>query len=460
MRRKFFKQIAALCLVTILLLTGFGCKGMNTEEKQATQSVTLEYWTVFDNVDALNSLVAEYQKTRPYISVNIRQLRSDEVYTRLVEQLAEDNGPDIISVPNRSLLAYQSKLAPMPAAVKDTTVLVTKSTLGTNTAVNTVDVPTVTLNQLDKEYVQTVKKDAIVEGKIYGLPLSLDTMAIYYNKDLLDRSGVPEPPKNWDDFQAAVKKITKYDKTTGDIVQSGAAFGAGSNIPGADDIIFSLLKQSGAEMVDTAGQAVFNRGANEGSKVFSALNFYTDYANSSRDTYSWNKNMGNALDRFVSGSVGFFFGYSYHLEQIKARAPQLNLGIMPMLQINSDSPINVANYWLQTVVNKSKHQNEAWNFINYLTHSSATKTYLEKTGRPTALRAYISAQNSQTDLAPFSSQVLVSENWYRGKNYEAARKAVNDMLDKWIDIAPDAEGVEKIRQNILNDAVAKINQTL
>ena len=67
----------------------------------------------------------------------------------------------------------------------------------------------------------------ILDGQIYGLPLSLDTMAIYYNKDLLDRSSVPEPPKTWEEFAVAVKKITKYDKQTNKITQSGAALGAG-----------------------------------------------------------------------------------------------------------------------------------------------------------------------------------------------------------------------------------------
>lgn len=70
--------------------------------------------------------------------------------------------------------------------------------------------------------------------------------------------------------------------------------------------------------------------------------------------------MDNALDKFVNGSVAFFFGYSYQTCQIiKARAPQLNFSILPMLQLNPEQPVNVANYWVQSVVDKSKHKNES-----------------------------------------------------------------------------------------------------
>jgi ABC-type glycerol-3-phosphate transport system substrate-binding protein len=458
MKSKYTISILTILLATTMV-AGFGCKGLSVTEKQAVKPVTLEYWTVYDDVDELQKLVAQYRATRSYLTINIRQIRPEEVYSRLTEALAEDKGPDIISLQNRWLPAFESKLSPMPASVKDATMITVSKKLGTETVVTINDVALPNILQLDKEYVKTVKKDVVRNGKIYGLPLSLDLMALYYNKDLLDKAGIAEAPKDWKEFQSAVKKLTKYDKD-GKIIQSGTALGVGSNVPGFDDLFFILLKQSGLEMVDGNGYAIFNTGSDL-TQTASVINFLSDYANSARDTYSWNEKMSNALDQFGNGSLAFFFGYSYHLPTIKARAPQLNIEVIPMLQLsaNTDKQINAANYWVQSVVKKSSHQSEAWAFINYLARSSANKTYLDNTGRPSALRAYITEQSKKTELAPFAAQALVAENWYYGKDYSSAQKALADLFTNWL-TTPVGIDQAKWHIQILNNTVAKINQTL
>ncbi len=452
-------------IFSFLLTAGFGCKGLTSEQQAATKSVTLEYWTVFDDVDALQALLDQYRAERPFITVNLRQLRESELYPRLVEALAEDKGPDIISVHSRYLRAWQSKLAPMPAAVRDTTMRVVKGQLSSQTIVSSQGKTLLTPERLDREYVQTVKKDVTLDGKIYGLPLSLDTMALYYNKDLLDRAGVPEPPKNWDEFSAAVKKIVKYNKETGKIIQAGAALGAADNVPFADDLLYILFQQSEVEFVSKSGAAIFNippqnRDYGVDTPAMSIMNFYTDFANPTRDTYTWNARMDNALDRFTSGALAFFFGYSHYYPLIKARAPQLNLVVTPLPQLNEEQPVNSANYWVQAVVGKSKYQEEAWGLIDFLAHSKATKDYLDRTGRPSALRAYINEQSQKAELAPFVGQLLTAENWYRGRNYEAARRAIAEMTRDWLNPPAEEEKVMEYKQNLLNTAASRVNQTM
>jgi multiple sugar transport system substrate-binding protein len=460
------KTWSLVSLLGVLVFTGFGCKSSTgVANTPAARRVNLEYWTVFDDVDALQTQIAAFRAERAYINVNIRQFRAEDIYDRLVEALAEDRGPDIISVNNRSMGQYVSKLSPMPASAKDTTVVVQKGNFSDTTVVKMTDRFGLTPAQLEKEYVGAVANDAVMNGKIYGLPLSLDTMAIYYNKDLLDQAGVAEAPKTWEDFQAAVRKVTKYNRSTGAITQSGAALGTGANIPWSDDILYVLFRQSSLRFTDSSGRAVFNVRPSGGSQsdetpAMNIMNFYTDFANPTRDTYTWNDSMENALDAFVKGKVAFFFGYSFHTPLIKARAPQLNYDVMPLLQLNPDFPVNVANYSLQSVTAKSKNQNEAWNLVLYLTHSSATKNYLDKSGRPTALRTYIAAQRENPILAPFASQLLVATNWYRGRNYEAAAQAVRELMREWLIAPANPDRLFEARQGSLNRAAEKINQTL
>ena len=190
------------------------------------------------------------------------------------------------------------------------------------------------------------------------------------------------------------------------------------------------------------------------------MNFFTDFSNPARDTYSWNSLQDNSLDKFANGSLAFFFGYSYHYDQIRARGPQINFKVLPMLQLNPDKQINSANYYLQSVLKKSKNKDIAWGILRYLT-TVANKEYLDKSNRPTARRAFIKTQLESERLAPFASQVLVADNWYRGKNYESAKKALSDLTVGWLEVDNSASRDElKIKQGLLNNTASKINQTL
>lgn len=443
-------------------MTGIGCKGLTTTEQTITKTRSLEWWIVYDDYDALQSIVAPYLAERPYLTVDIKQIRPDELYTRLVEALAEDKGPDIVSIRNHDIVALKTKLDPMPVNFRDATVRVVRGTINTETVVTPLEKRGLTSNQVTQEYVRAVKNDVVVDGKVYGLPISMDTMGIFYNKDLLDRAQIAEPPRSWEELQKMMEKLTKFNKDGG-IVQSGASLGTGNNIPSFDDILFILFKQSGLNLIGSDGRPVFHLFSNSdrgGSASMQVINYYTDFANKDSKTYAWNEDMGNALDRFTNGSLAFYFGYSYDIPTIRARSPQLNFGAIPMLQLNAGNPVNAANYWVQTVTAKSKNKEAAWSLIDYVAHSAANKDYLDKSNRPAALRTYVSPQLENVDLAPFASQVLVADSWYRGNGYESARRALADMVHEWLQPIPEDQDINDWRQKILNRAASKVDQSL
>jgi len=463
MRKNLFKLLLITLLVSSTVVLGFGCKGLSGEEKEATARASLEYWTVFDDVGVINSLLSPYLAQRQNLKIVVRQFSQDEIYERLIEALAEDKGPDIISVNNRDMGKYLSKLTAMPASVKDATVVKIEKNFSNEIVVNTNVITMPNVRDIQRNYVQVVEGDVVRGDKIYGLPLSLDTMALFYNKDLLDRGSIAEPPKTWDEFQEAVKILTKIDSKTGEIIQSGTALGLSDNISGADDLFYILFKQSGLDFVTDNGRAVFNyvpRNTNVSPPSMNVIDFFTDFANPDRDTYTWNADQDNALDKFARGSLAFFFGYSYHLPQIKARGPQLNFEVLPMLQLNVEKPINVANYWVQTVLKKSKNQEEAWSVINYLANTETNNKYLQATRRPTARRANIINQKDDELLGPFVSQVLVADNWYHGKNYNVAKRAIGDLFSNWINISSDERKPLEAKKNIMDRAASIFNQSL
>lgn len=424
-------HILSLSILALLGL-GFGCKGLSTEQQAAVKPVKLNYWTVYNDVGELKRMAAEFQKIRPYVSVNIRQVRADEFDKLFVNALADDVPPDIISISNREVRKYENRLSPMPSSVTVSNVSVQgkyfKETVVTQTKIA---LPTVL--DVKNNYVSAVYDDAVIGDKVYGLPLAFDTMALYYNKDLLDQSGIPEPPKTWEEFMAAVKAGRRFDKDK-NIIQAGAALGTGNNIARASDILSLLMLQSGVTM-SRGSYITFASGidkAKENHPTLSALRFYTDFAREDKDVYTWNEKMGDALTEFARGKVIFYFGYAYDYPRIRAMAPQLNLEVIPMPQLNKDKPVNIANYSLEAVVAKSKHINEAWDFLNFITMASNVEKYTAAAKRPTPLRSQITKQKEDPILAPFMAQILQAENWYRGRDIATAEKAMQDMIHSYL----------------------------
>jgi ABC-type glycerol-3-phosphate transport system substrate-binding protein len=237
--------------------------------------------------------------------------------------------------------------------------------------------------------------------------------------------------------------------------------GTGNNIDNGADILSLLMMQNGVT-ISSGGQMVLAGGTVQESgesPVLQSLRFYTDFARPTKDVYSWNAEMPNAFDSFISGRSVFYFGYAFDAPRIRSMAPQLNMDIIPIPQLNSQSPSNVANYWLESVVKKSTHQNEAWDFIRFITSAQNVKTYTDITNQPSPLRAQIATQKELPAMAPFVNNALTAINWYEGRNYEAAKKAFSDLMVGYL--APYGEREEPGRRDIglVRRAVAIIQQT-
>jgi multiple sugar transport system substrate-binding protein len=339
---------------------------------------------------------------------------------------------------------------------------VTQGTVKKETVAELRTTSSLSLKELKDNFVDVVSHDVLLEdGKIYGLPLSVDTLAMYYNKDLFNNAGISQTPRYWNkEFLQAVKNLTKQDPKKG-LVQSGAALGGSSNINRFSDILSVLMMQNGAVLLDDNHQVVFNlvptalkdSGYNPGLE---ALRFYTDFSNPAKESYSWNNELPTSLDMFISGNLAIMFSYSYDLETIKAQAPKLNFSVAKLPQIEGNPPtnINFANYWIEAVSKKSPYQNEAWDFIQFMVKEEQVKNYLEKTKRPTALRSLVAEQKTDDEIGVFADQVLTAKSWYQGKNVTAAEEAIKEMINTVV-----RNTGEKL-QDIINTAAARVQQTI
>ncbi|MFH1838299.1 MAG: extracellular solute-binding protein [Candidatus Kuenenbacteria bacterium] len=452
-----FKIIILGLIGIFLTTTGFGCKFLSKETREAMKPVELIFWSVLDNEtdpqDDFVNIINNYKAIHPNINITYKKLRYEEYEEELLNAWAEDRGPDIFSIYNTWVGKYKNKILPMPKEL----IIPQKIISGTFKKEEKIIMQpktTPSLKVLKDKFVDVVYKDAIKEEQVYGLPLSIDSLILYYNKDILNNARIPLPPATWSEFIEMIPKVTIVDKE-GNIIQAGAALGTSKNIANATDILSLLMMQNGTQMIDESNRATFNISSQSQTDVIpgeQALIFYTDFANSTKETYTWNDKMPEAFDSFIQGKLAFYFGYSNNLYLIQNQAPKLNFSMAPMLQIKGNPEINYANYWLETVSKKTKYSNEAWDFVLFATQEEQAKLYLEKTKKPTALRSLIKNQMEDYDLSISAKQILTAQSWYRGNAGDFMKKIFNELIDDTL-----KGGVEI--KNLLNLTAEKINQT-
>ncbi len=428
------KKITAVILLMIFVLgSGFGCKISSQAVQDQMKPITLTYWRVYDGPDDFAQIIDNYHQLHPYITINYRKLRYSEYETELLNAFAEDRGPDILSINNTWIKKYESKLAPLPEQIS-MVYPVTKGTIQKTVVPEIRTSKSLTLKELKDNFADVVSSDVVINNQIYGLPLSVDTLAMYYNRDLFNNAGLTDVPQYWNrDFQQTVKKLTKQD-LKGNLIQSGVALGGSKNIERFSDILSVLMIQNGAVMLDNNQVLFHSVPANSKDPNYNpglaALRFYMDFANPAKEVYSWNNNLTGSLESFTSGQLAIMFGYAYHLPLIKAQSPKLNFGIAKLPQIEGAfNGTNFANYWVEAVSKKSTHINESWDFIQFMTSADQAKNYLQKTQKPAALRSLIKTQREDQTIGVFADQVLTSKSWYKGYNVQAAEAAMGEMVD-------------------------------
>jgi multiple sugar transport system substrate-binding protein len=385
MTRKQLLVIAGgvVAIVIVLLIFGF-------IKAPKASPATLKIWGLDDEGD-FQELLANYKKENKHITIIYEKKSLADYETELINAFAADRGPDIWLIHNTWLPKHKDKIKELPNEL-------------------------LSFSDFRNNFVEVVEKDLTDENKIYALPLYVDTLALFYNKDILNSAGIPLPPDTWEELIADLDNLVQRNQWGG-IEQAGAALGTAENIDHSTDILALLMLQNGTKMINEDKEsATFDESIYAEGKTYQpgqdALRFYTDFSNPSKRTYTWNRQMSYSLDAFIEGKVVMMFNYSNQIPAIKDRAPYLNFGISPMLQIKARNfDIDYANYWAFTVSKKTRVIQEAWKFILYLSQKENAKKYLETVNRPTARRDLVNWQKDDLELGVFAKQSLSAQTW-------------------------------------------------
>jgi multiple sugar transport system substrate-binding protein len=208
------------------------------------------------------------------------------------------------------------------------------------------------LNKAD--FYDEALKELSYQNKLYGLPLTVDARALFYNKKILADAGVANPPTNWNELEQAAIKTTKWNGSKLEV--SGFSLG--------DNGLFNMyLQQAGGTMLTDDGKTNFN---NEKGKAVLA---YWDRMLNTDKVYKvgFEQGLGEGTDAFATGKLAMTLSGPWMLSTYKKYGKDLDFGVVPPpAGPNGDKGSVMGGFGL-VIPEGSKHQQEAWEFVKWWT---------------------------------------------------------------------------------------------
>ncbi|MCL5008857.1 MAG: extracellular solute-binding protein [Patescibacteria group bacterium] len=398
-----FYKIAAVVMSVAFLAAGCGSKSTGN-----TGPITIKIWKTFEDSDNLQALFDEYQQKHPNVQIVYTKKNVDTYEADLVDALASGSGPDIFSIHNDWLPRYLDKISPAPDA-------------------------TFLYKDYKNTFVDTVVQDFTKDNKIYGTAMAVDSLGLYYNKDIMGSAGIAVPPKTWDELAAHVQRLKKSDGK-GYFARSGVAMGTNSNVNRAVDILYLLMLQKRTVPFNADGtEPMFNQDISaNGNRVYpgqAALDFYTSFANPVSMNYNWNARSDYSIDAFANGRAAYLYSYSYTRQSLLQKNPNLNFDVAPVPQPDLDQPaVNFSNYWGEVVSKQGKNQAVAWDLLKFLSSKNSLDKYYAKNKQPSSRKDMIELQINDPEIGVFANANLTAKSFYKPSQVK-----IDDIFAKAID---------------------------
>jgi len=309
--------------------------GAKDDSKDGVVTITFAGWEVSPlETAAVRNGIAAFEKANPGIKVQYTAYpnqNTGEYIARLLSSIASNSPPDVFYV-----------------ATQDYRTLAGRNTLLDLTNRFGSAFP------LD-DFIASSRTIMDINGKIYGISSCSVSPVIYYNKDIFDKYGEPypssDPGKIWtiDEFRAVAKRLTR-DGIYGcyGLEQNGL-------------LMFAQVLSGGTAPISPDGsKSTYN--TPETRRVLETIKAIrvTDKSMPSASTL---ENVGmNAAQMLATGKVAMLYDGSWAMQELSTL--KFPVGIAPIPSYGN--PITTGQAHLHAISRTSKHPEEAWKFLQFL----------------------------------------------------------------------------------------------
>ncbi len=297
------KKIVLMIMILTVSFTLASCRGGSTPPEVDDEGlISLKYWNSLTGADGdvMRQLIAQFNQAHEG-DIQVVETFTNEIdyYTNINLLIPQGRGPDVMIMHSYLVQSYANTelLAPIDSYL---------------------EVSGVNINTED--YIQNVMQSLYYEDALYGIPLDIHTIGMYYNKDLLDKYEL-EVPTNRSEMIAAANVVQE-----GEALEGNTVWGLPISIVWPSEWLFtaSLYQHNGLEIDDSFNPA-FNSDAGE-----NALKALADIIHVEQIS-PMNLSVDQDLFMFQSGRALFHMQGSWMLNAMKESG--INFGVLPISQM-------------------------------------------------------------------------------------------------------------------------------
>lgn len=322
-------------------------------------------------------------------SLSYVEKRADTIETEFTEALAEGTGPDLVILTTDKFWKNKPKLVAIPYA---------------------------SLSERSFKTIFVEEGELFLDPTgVYALPISVDPLVLYYNRDLLSAAGQAQPMKFWDEIYAASFNLSKSD-AAGNLITSVMALGEARNIPNYKDILSLLMLQAGTPITAFVNGGLASQISNNFSLPISpaesSLDFYTQFSNPTKTYYSWNRSLIDARTHFTSGDSAYYIGLASEFRILKNKNPNLNFGValVPQSRV-SGKTVTFGHLRGIAISRGSKSPGTALNVATKLISKESALKLSELLYLPPPQRDLLIEKPNDATLSIFYDAALQSKGW-------------------------------------------------
>lgn len=392
-RKSLMKRLLACGLavaMTAAVLTG--CGGTSKEEKKSKDGKKeLVMWTFmtkenaygkafYDAVDSFSAGSNEY-------TVRIEQIPFSQLVSKITVAAQSNSLPDIIQVDGCDHASFSAM-----GIFADLT-------------------DKVEAEMKDLEFYDGPLESCEYEGKLYGLPLNANNLALVYNEDMLKEAGYTEPPKTWDELREYAKKLTT-DSTYGFAINA-------IDDEGSTYSFMPFLWETGADW------NTLDKGADK------ALGLYQDLMNDgsmSKEAFGWGQN--DAYGQFVAKRAAMYIDGNWRLPELEKDA-DFSYKFAPIPAYATDSATVIGGENLAIVNNDNV--DGSWECVKSIFNKEMMNDYCKKSGMIPTVKTFAMADEYFTDdpiMKVFVENMEVAKTRGPSPIWPQISQVLRDMLQE------------------------------
>lgn len=390
---KFQAIVAGILAISVVIATflfaSSGSSGGGGSEVVGTGG-RVELWGTLDkrNVDTILSILSQEIDG---FNVSYTQYDPLNFESVLIERLASGTGPDAIILPSDLLMRQFDKLSVLSY----------------------------------ESYSERSFRDAYTEGSeifltsngSFGLPIGVDPLVMYWNRNRFTNTSILEPPSDWETFFNFANVVTERTNT-GDIIAPAVAFGEYKNVRNAKDVLVMLMMQAGNPLSAVRGVSgrVSTLKDGFGTKPIpaqAALVFYTDFGDPVKAIYSWNRSLPLDRDLFTRGDLAVYFGYASELATLRAQNPNLNFDVAVVPQPRAGGVRQtIGTFYSVVPLRSAKNGSGAFTTMVVLSGSRAAGLFSSFGVLQPVHRGLLATPPTDAFGSVFYSSAFIARTWY------------------------------------------------